>query len=112
MSNNDTIFADQSQAAKIFVHINDDEIEHVPTFEEVFSSDDEDDDDEQGNVVGFYYIYNRNIIQRRVFMIESRGIAKKITNAPNEAKELQTTKSTLIPGQARLLFYSVSHHES
>jgi cell division control protein 45 len=41
------IFADQSVgSSKIYVHIRDEEIDNIPVYEEVFSSDDEDEDED------------------------------------------------------------------
>jgi len=37
------VFADFNGSSKIFVHVNDDEIDTIPVYEEVFSSDDEDE---------------------------------------------------------------------
>ena len=47
-----TVFADQSVgSAKIFVHINEDEIDTIPVYEEVFSSDDENEpEDDEGDM--------------------------------------------------------------
>lgn len=42
------VFADTSVTSKIFVHVADDEIETIPDYNDVFSSDEEDDDDEGG----------------------------------------------------------------
>jgi len=40
------VFADATVSSKIFVHVADDEIETIPDYNDVFSSDDDDEDDE------------------------------------------------------------------
>ena len=40
-----TVFADTSVNSKIYVHVAEDEIETIPDYNDVFSSDEEDDDD-------------------------------------------------------------------
>ena len=40
-----SVFADTSVGCKILVHVADDEIDTIPDYGEVFSSDDEDEDD-------------------------------------------------------------------
>ena len=46
MTSKFTIFADHVGSSKIFVHVNDDEMDTIPVYEEVFSSDEEDEHDE------------------------------------------------------------------
>ena len=48
-----TVFADATVSSKIFVHVADDEIETIPDYTDVFSSDDEDDDDDAGNNIEY-----------------------------------------------------------
>ena len=48
-----SVFADTSVGCKILVHVADDEIDTIPDYGEVFSSDEEDDDD-PGNYSYFF----------------------------------------------------------
>ena len=44
-----TIFADHVGSSKIFVHISEEEMDSIPVYEEVFSSDEEDDEPENAD---------------------------------------------------------------
>ena len=54
MTSKCTIFADHVGSSKIFVHVNDDEMDTIPVYEEVFSSDEEDEHDENEGM--YYYV--------------------------------------------------------
>ena len=53
-----TVFADATVSSKIFVHVADDEIETIPDYNDVFSSDDDDEDDEAGH--NFFITFKLN----------------------------------------------------
>ena len=44
-----TIFADHVGSSKIFVHISEEEMDSIPVYEEVFSSDEEEEDPEDAD---------------------------------------------------------------
>lgn len=59
MTSEFTIFADHVGSSKIFVHISEEEMDGIPVYEEVFSSDEEEDEPE--NADGKFSHYDLNI---------------------------------------------------
>ena len=49
MTSEFTIFADHVGSSKIFVHISEEEMDSIPVYEEVFSSDEEEEDPEDAD---------------------------------------------------------------
>ena len=62
MTSKCTIFADHVGSSKIFVHVNDDEMDTIPVYEEVFSSDEEDEHDENEGM--YYYVITSHNLWR------------------------------------------------
>ena len=106
-----TVFADALGASKIMVHVNDDEMDQIPVYEEVFSSDEEGTDDEDDDRGKIYFKISENSKKnfiKATTLNEPVGDRTKRIDGNNANKQWSSMKRILTLAPALPLFFLVN----